>query len=189
MLLLTLAACLTLFLATFENTSIVEFPVILLTVGLTMELALERKHIGKEYIEDEKQSIALGQIAFYTVIALFGIFLTGYAITLVPLTIPAEVTGIDAILYSVLIGISEEQFFRGFLTDLFLRTSPHPVLALLAGALIFTGYHFARYGTQINALAYVFGGGFILGWVAYKSRRISPTMLGHAINNFLSFIR
>jgi membrane protease YdiL (CAAX protease family) len=154
-----------------------------------MELFLERKHIGKEVLEDEKEPATLGKIAYYTVIALFGIFLIGYAINLVPLTIPAALTGTDAILYSVLIGIAEEQFFRGFLTDWLLSVLPSWIMAVSAGAGIFAVYHFARYGTQLNALVYVFAGGFILGWVAYKSRRLSPTMIAHAANNTISYLK
>ena len=152
-----------------------------------MERFLERKY---EHVETENQGKALPQIGLYTVAALFGVFLTGYAVNYVLLSITQlGLTGVNAILYSALIAIAEEQFFRAFILDWMLVRIAQPMVAVFFNAVLFMGYHFARYGTNLNALGYVLGGGFILGWVAYKSQRVSPTMLGHLANNVVTLIR
>mgnify|MGYP001593021923 FL=1 len=183
-----LALAITVYLFTYESSALVIFPAILLIAGVSMEVFLERKKV--EMVDDGTEFKTLKEIGFYTVLALFGIFLTGYAIQKLPMSIsPLTTSPVNAMLYSVLIGVSEEQFFRGFLTDWLLTHMSNVALALISGAGIFTAYHLARYSTSVNALAYVFAGGLILGFVAYRSRRISPTMLAHAGNNAASFLQ
>ena len=181
--LIILAIMITIYLSTFETTTIVLFPAILLITGLIMEFYLEKKREVTDHIT-EKSTIK--SVGYYTVLALFGIFLAGYAIE--KFRPPMELTGYDALLYSMLIAVAEEQFFRGFITDWLLSKIAQPHMALLASALIFTIYHFARYGTKPEALLYAFAGGFILSWVAYKSRRLSPCMLAHILNNAIAVI-
>ncbi len=153
-----------------------------------MELFLERRHIGKETEEDTNLG-NLKIVGYYTLIALFGMFLAGYAINYLSLSIPAQLTGSDAVLYSVLIGIAEAQFFQGFILDWMLTTLSQPAFALAGAAGVATVYHFARYGTQTNALVYVFVGFFIMNWACYKSKRVSPAMLSHALNNLFALLR
>ena len=185
--LIILAVAIVIYLATFETTTVVMFPFFLLVGGVAMEVFLERGH-KPEVVSFSEEKSSLSQVAFYTVLALFGIFLTGYAVNLVPSLKMLSLTGVNAMLYGVLMGIAEEQFFRGFITDWFLANMGNVWVALLASAGVFTAYHFARYGTSANALAYVFFGGLILSWTAWKSRRVSPSMLAHAGNNFISYI-
>jgi membrane protease YdiL (CAAX protease family) len=172
------------YLATFETTTIILFPSILLIGGLTMEMFLERK---REVTDDDATVKSLGKIGYFSVIALFGIFLVGYTVNLFPL-ITLQLTSYSALVYSVLIAVSEEVFFRGFVTDWLLVNMKKTYLALVASAAVFCAYHLARYGTNVNALAYVFFGGFILSWVAYKSKRISPTLIAHVINNAATYM-
>lgn len=172
------------YLSTFETTTIVLFPAVLLLSGLAMELYLERK---REFTDSITEPATMKQIGYYTVIAIFGIFLTGW--TIQQSKIPMQLTGYDALLYGMLIAIAEEQFFRGFITDWLLTKFPHPMMALASAAVIFCVYHLARYGTQIDALIYVFAGGFTLSWVSYKSQRISPAMCGHLLNNVAAILR
>lgn len=152
-----------------------------------MERFLERKY---EQIEHEDEHKALREIGFYTALALFGVFLIGYAVNYVLLSVTQlGLTGINAVLYSALIAVAEEQFFRAFILDWLLSRIALPMVAVFFNAVLFMGYHFARYGTDLNALGYVLGGGLILGLVAYKSKRISPCMAAHVINNVVTLIR
>ncbi len=184
---IVLALAITLYLFTYESTTLVLFPVVLLISGATMELWFERK---QEFVDDNiTESKTLSRIGAWTGIALAGMLVSGASITYVKSNISMQLTGTGAILYSVLIAISEEQFFRGFITDWLLVRFPNPLLAILSSAAIFMVYHFMRYGTSIDALAYVFAGGFILAFVAYKSRLLSPLMLGHVINNIYALVR
>lgn len=178
--LIVLAMMFAVYLATFETTTIILFPAILLIIGIGMEMFLERK---QEYIDHMTEQRTLKEIGYYTILALMGIFLTGF---MVHKFVIVELQGISAVSYSVLMAIAEEQFFRGFITDLLLTKFPNPWMALLSSAAIFTIYHLARYATQPESLTYVLAGGFILSYVAWKSQRISPTMLAHTINNVIA---
>lgn len=146
-----------------------------------MERRLEKK---VETVPDSITSpTTQATILKWTLIALAGIFLMG---VFVKMKFPLEITELGmlvAIIFGFIIGISEEQFFRGFILDWLLSKLPSPSLALLSSAMIFTVYHLAVYGTDFDSLMYVFAGGLILSWVAYKSRRISPPMLAHGLNN------
>jgi len=143
-----------------------------------MERFLEKRH---EAVDDSvTDSSSQKEVLKYTLIALVGIFFMGF---LVKVTFPLELSGYNIIIFGFIIGVAEAQFFRGFITDYLLSTLPNPIFALLGSALIFMVYHFAVYGTQYDSLMYVFAGGLILSWVAYKSRRISPPMIAHGLNN------
>jgi membrane protease YdiL (CAAX protease family) len=98
-----------------------------------------------------------------------------------------ELTGVDAMLYAVLIAVAEEQFFRGAILN-FLLTLTNSTVAIFSSAAIFMVYHFAVYGTSTSNLVYVLVGGLALAWAAYRSGRLSPSILAHVINNVLSFM-
>lgn len=86
--------------------------------------------------------------------------------------------------YGVLIAVAEETIFRGFFANLFItRLSP---FGYFASAAFFTVYHIIAYSADPMALPIVFGAGFVLTYAAAKTRRISTSMTGHMINNFLS---
>lgn len=192
--LLAVAAMATIFLATFETTTVVLFPVILLVTGLTMEFLIERKHPEED---DHIDSNERNTIMIYTIVSILAMFTTGFFVNWT-FEIPTQsvtfiFAGFNALAYTVLIAIAEEQFFRGFITDglltlcqkiRILNLSPFFPLMLSAG--IFCAYHIARYGTSPDALVYVYIGGFILSFVAYRTRRLSPTMFAHVFNNIAS---
>ena len=165
------------------------FPGILLCFGLVMEVYLERQ---REYVSDaETYEMGMKKILPYVIIALIGVFLTGFAIA------NKESPGYQIlndirflIAYGVFMAVAEEQFFRGFILDAILQKIPNimPFMGVLFSAGIFTVYHQARYGGNPDAMLYVFAGGVILSWVAWKSRRLSPVMIAHVINNVLAEI-
>jgi membrane protease YdiL (CAAX protease family) len=124
------------------------------------------------------------QIFYYTLIALAGIsfgslFASGIAPRL-PTSIISENAGLVAVGFSVLMAIAETQFFQG---ELLMLMKPMGVGAVLASALVFTGYHWKVYGTNQASLVYVFVGGLALAYAAYKTRRITSSMIAHIINN------
>lgn len=127
---------------------------------------------------DEKTSKT---IIYYTALAVVGISLSGLAVK----AVPAQLVGWSVVLYGALMAVAEERFFRKFLTNFFV-SKLSPSIGLITSALIFTIFHFAIYGTQVTALVYVFFGGLILGWVAYRSQRLSPSQLGHIISNLVA---
>lgn len=177
--LIVISMMLTVYLATFETTTLVLFPGILLLIGLVMESYME-KH--REFVDHITETSSLKAIGYFTIIALMGMFMSGYMIDRTSMTL---LSGFSAISYGVLMAVAEEQFFRGFITDFLVTRFPSYVLALITSACIFTMYHLARYGGRADAMMYVFAGGFILSWVSWKSKRLSPCMLAHAINNVI----
>jgi membrane protease YdiL (CAAX protease family) len=181
--LLTALACFILiYLATFEQSFVILFPAVLLITGIVLQFYLQRR---VEVVDSLAKSA--GDIGFYTLIALAGIAIASFTAPALAKLPKMELTGVDAMLYAVLIAVAEEQFFRGAILN-FLLTLTNPTLAILSSAAIFMVYHFAVYGTILANLIYVLIGGLVLSWVAYRSGRLSPSILAHVLNNTLSFL-
>ncbi len=164
------------------TTTILLIPIILLILGITLRFYV-RGHIPQDVRIDEEEAKGIGK---YTLLALIGISMGSLFSRVLfrpPLTI--ALSTVDQLLYGTLYAISEEQFFRGFVVDFFLwKTNPY--FAILASAAIFTVYHLRVYGSSIEALMYVLIAGVMLAWVAWKSRRTSPSIIAHICNNLLS---
>ena len=174
-----IAVMITLYLATFQVTSVILFPVILLLSGFMLQFYVLRHIEIVNHLTEERTLVSIG---YYSALALVAIAISGY----IAQNMPFELTGIDAYLFAYLMAISEEQFFRGFITNFFLLKLNNPLLAIVASGFVFCIYHLARYGTEPSALMYVFLGGCILSWVAYRSGRLSPVMIAHTINNLIA---
>jgi membrane protease YdiL (CAAX protease family) len=156
---------------------------------MVMEYQLERKGTGfrKEDKPVEKETKkSLTNTSYYAIIGFVGILVTGYAINFANYINSLAITSFDAVLFSSLMAISEEMFFRGFILDLLLVSIKLSWIAIFASAGVFTLYHLARYGTQLDSLLYVFGGGLILSWITWKSRRLGPSIIAHTANNILA---
>jgi len=177
-----LAVMIVIYLSTFETTVVILFPAVLLITGLVLQFYLQRR---VEVVDSLAESA--GNIGFYTLVALAGIALAGFVSPAVSRLPKMELTGVDAMLYAVLISISEEQFFRGAILN-FLLSLTNATVAIFSSAAIFMVYHFAVYGTSTSNLVYVLVGGLALAWADYRSGRISPSMLAHLINNLAAFI-
>ncbi len=181
-----LAVLICIYLSTYETSAIILFPAILLISGIMLQFYLLRKVETVNHVAE-----SAGNIGFYTLIALAGMALGGLVCPALARAVPMQkmqLTGSDAIMYSILIVVAEENFFRGAITN-FLFTMLPPMPALMGGAAIFTVYHLAIYGIGVSVLLYVLVGGIVLGWVGYRSGRLSPCVLSHILNNVLSFMR
>jgi len=181
---MTALACFILvYLATFEQSYSIIFPAVLLVSGLILQIYFSRKI---EVVDSLVQSAP--NILFYTLVALAGIALASFVAPLLqPPVQKMQLTPFHAMLYSLLIAVAEEQFFRGALLNFLLSSFKGlAFLAIALNAAVFTVYHFAVYQTAIGALVYVFIGGLVLAWVAWRSNRLSPSMLAHVINNLIA---
>jgi membrane protease YdiL (CAAX protease family) len=139
------------------------------------------RNVSEDPQIDQKES---HQIFYYTLVALAGIsfgslFAVGVAPRL-PASIISENAGLIVMGFSVLMAIAETQFFQG---ELLMLMKPLGAGSILASALVFTGYHWKVYGTSQASLVYVFVGGLALAYVAYKTRRITSSMIAHIVNN------
>lgn len=98
-----------------------------------------------------------------------------------------ELTGIDGILFGVMMAVGEEQLWRTGMTNWLLQHLKVPFIAFLSSALIFTVYHLAVYGDVLFALVYVFSAGLILAYVDEMSGVDTPSKIAHIINNVLAY--
>lgn len=164
-----------------------------------MEYSLERK--GKGFLSEDSPDDSLqGKEAlstmYYGLIGLFGMLLTGYMMSFRDFIAtnyfaslsPILLSGVDAILFSSLMAISEEMLFRGFILDALIRwIKGHPYFPIAINSAIFTVYHLARYGLSYNLL-YILAGGFILAWITWRTRRLGPAIIAHTLNNIIATI-
>lgn len=110
------------------------------------------------------------------------------AIWIVQKTAPFNlvVSPISTKLFSVLMGVAEECFFRVGLTTVFYKMTNQAWLAIIASSGIWTVYHISRYGgSGIGVFLVIFMVGCVLGWVMLSSKMGDGVIFGHAIVNFL----
>lgn len=86
---------------------------------------------------------------------------------------------------TVLMGVSEDVFFRGFITA-WLIALMGPMLGILCGSGVFTIYHFNVYGGDSMGLMVVFGAGLVLGWCMFHTRSLTAPILAHVLVNFVA---
>jgi len=87
----------------------------------------------------------------------------------------------------ILVAVAEEQFFRGALTNLFIRSVGVAGAIVLSGG-IFGIYHLAVYGSQPVTMVIVAAAGSILALTAVRTGRVSTPMLAHVANNVVAGI-
>ena len=115
--------------------------------------------------------------------------LAGVMISNVASKFTASSVSVPPALFSVLIGISEETFFRGFVQSLAESLTNNTIFAIIISSAIFTTYHFAVYSGTPQALFVMFGAGLVLGTVFSLSRRLSINYTCHGIYNLLAMLR
>ena len=110
-----------------------------------------------------------------------------YAVNIYGLTLSLSALPISGCLFLVLMGISEEVLFRGFLTTLFVKMTGSSHIAVALSSVVGMVYHAAVYGASNTNLAIVFGSFFVLGFsYVLSGYRLSVPMVAHAIVNFLA---
>lgn len=165
------------------------YPLLLLVGCTVFRVFLNKPVTTDEYIDEpERKNIFVNYL-----IALSGIFIGTYMvrdlykhptnpIPLLGIAFP-QLGVIDMALFSGLMAIVEEQFFRGEIFEWLTNRMPAPGLAIILSSAFFTAYHFQIYGSNIDSLLYVFVGGVVLAWAVYRSRRLAPASLAHLTNN------
>jgi len=109
-----------------------------------------------------------------------------YVNQLVPLTF--EFSIVDPQVFSVLIGVAEECFFRVFLCGLFYRMTNNAFIAIVGSSAIWANYHVARYGGSMNVLVMIFLCGCVLGASFIFTRSGDGALLGHGVVNYLAYV-
>lgn len=138
--------------------------------------------------EDEEIDAQEGRNVFvYAGVAVVVFFTLAYFVPLIPpqylpaLSVATLTSFVSSQLFVLLIAVSEEQFFRGFLANLFIQRVG--ILGIPLNGAVFMIYHFAVYGTSGINLLIVLGAGITLAYIAWATGRVSPTILAHVANN------
>lgn len=174
------------FIFVLEMLSLMIYPMLLLVGALLLRVYVN-KRVKKDPSVDEREGKSI--FMFY-LIALIGIGLGNLFIEGLydyPIENYLSSASTDAVLFTVLMAIVEEAFFRGELLE-WLTTVMPPSFAVISDAAIFMGYHLNVYGRDPECLLYVFIGGLSLAFVTIQSRRLSPAMLAHITNNLVSVL-
>lgn len=110
------------------------------------------------------------------------------AIWMVNMRVPFSLTAtpLSSKLFSVLMGVAEECFFRLWMVTFINKFTKSSILAVGVSSGIWTTYHIARYAGQPNAFFVVFIAGLILGFAMLYSKRADGVIFAHAIVNFLA---
>ncbi len=91
-------------------------------------------------------------------------------------------------MFAVIMAVSEETFFRYFLTKLFSNLTTNKISIIIVGLMMFPAYHFWRYGPYLPLLIVTALCGVVLSWVYIQSEMPSAVILPHALINYMGFI-
>jgi len=176
-----LSTVLFLYAATWMDPSLVQksvVAIILMLAGVTFSLLLGFLKPGK--VKTTVSQGASTNILLWVVICLGAVYVMNWSTTW---RVQASMV-LGSVAFAVLIGVCEEIFFRGFITN-WLITLVGPVWGLLAGAGVFAIYHFQVYGQDLNSVLITFGAGLMLGWAMYTTRSLTAPVVAHMIVNFV----
>lgn len=172
------------YLATFDMGVVILFPAILLITGISLQMYVGHKVDEDKHIDRNEA----GNIMFYAVVCLAVIAVTSFFVSVLPNMVEElSFTPTETMLYSILMAVAEEHFFRGAVTGFLLKLTVPP-LAILGSGAIFGVYHLAVYGSNASSMIYVMVAGMVLSWAAYRTQRLSPGILAHVANNILSTV-
>jgi membrane protease YdiL (CAAX protease family) len=176
------------YLYTFDLGLLNIFPALLLVMGITMNIYVNRSISYGEALEGG----SFRNILIYSVLAVAGLGVASVAAGLsATFFIPGSITQLsitDQVVFGIMIAIAEEQFFRGFLTSFFYSRFNSTALGVVASAAVFCVYHLAVYGDASANLVYVFVAGAFLSYCAIASKRITVPIIGHVLNNILAVL-
>jgi len=96
-------------------------------------------------------------------------------------------TIIETKLFYLTAAVSEELFFRYYIQTKIGQSLPMVKgLSVVITSMLFTVYHFTVYGSNIYALYAVFYSSLVLSVIYYLSKRLSTSMLVHAMVNLIA---
>lgn len=131
-----------------------------------------------------------------TINAFFGVFTfpsSGlFPLTLLSLFSPIFFFGV------FLIPPAEEQFFRGWITNLALKVGgpmlaipvsgiSFAILPLVISAITFSVFHFGVYGFTMQTFLILMGSGAVMAFIDIQTGRVSTSMISHILNNAIAF--
>lgn len=177
------AFLLCLYLSTFDLGVLIIFPVVLLTSGILLQYYMLKK--PSQVREKHITSKSATNLTYYTVLgfgALMGIGFAAPQVEKLPFLSQIQtLSTTPAIMFTSLIAIGEEHFFRGWLTNYLSKKSVF--FGIFGSAAVFAAFHLAIYGMSVSALFYVLASGVLLAWIGIHSGRLFVPMMIHILNN------
>ena len=179
-----LCVCLSIYLYTIDRTFLTIFPCLLIISAIVMQWRFGLTETDETIDETEFSNLIL-----YGSLAVMGAFLSASVTSKLLANQLLSFNLGHRILYGINAAIAEEEFFRGFLTNLLLKWSDGAAgLSIVASSAAFMAYHFSVYGMQpTSTLLYVMSSGLSLGASAWKTDRLSTNILAHAFVNMIAF--
>jgi len=178
------------YLLTFDVSFATAFPAFLLLGSLVMQRYLYKRIEEDTSIDDEEA----GSIMYFTLLALLGIGVGSLFVSRTLFIFPAQINGPMGplllgmfslnVLQACLMAVAEENFFRGIFLQFFSSFGMGPSIS--ATAMIGVIYHLRVYGASDSGLYYVGIAWIVFGYAAWRTKRISPLIVAHVINNILA---
>jgi membrane protease YdiL (CAAX protease family) len=110
-----------------------------------------------------------------------------YIVNLYSSTLQLSSVPISQTLFQMLMGVSEEAVFRGFICTAFTKMSHSSLVGVVVSSLFGTAYHAAVYGSINMNMLIVFGSFCVLGMTYVLSGyRLSVPMTAHVLVNYIS---
>lgn len=188
------AASQLLFLGTFGAAviGVTVFILTILIVGIVLSMWLGMAEKDDSMDPEERSQLLVWSVLSLAVIGMLNILnlfkpAAGTVLSTALLNVSEDARMLVSRMLGVLIAVAEEQFFRGALTNIFLRNLGSAGAVVLSGV-IFGVYHLAVYGSQPTTLFIVAAAGSILAYAAIKTGRVSTPMIAHVANNVLAGI-
>ncbi|MCW1309109.1 MAG: CPBP family intramembrane glutamic endopeptidase [Candidatus Nanoarchaeia archaeon] len=158
------------------------FPLVIAVTGLVFmsisgTTSVSDEALGEKYSELNERNL------FYIILALGTFLLTGLVVRWLPLEV-YKLSTLDRKVYATLMAVSEEAFFRGFITSFLYRMLYNPYLSSIFSGLIFSIYHLGVY-QQLDAIIYTFMAGVILAYIFIQSKSLFPGTVAHIVNNLM----
>jgi len=187
-----LAASQLLFLGTFGAAvvGVAVFVLAIMLVGIVMAMWLGFSERDESIDPVERRDLLVWSMVGLATIGLLNLLqlfkpAAGTILSIALANVAEDARMLVSRMLGILVAVAEEQFFRGALTNLFIRTVGVAAAIPLSGV-IFGVYHLAVYGSQPITMLIVAGAGSILAFTAVRTGRVSTPMLAHVANNVVA---
>ena len=161
-----------------ETSLLASGAITIMIAGLTLGVVFRTYSFDMNLSKKE-----FAQIMTWTIACMGVVLMMNYA---TPRFSEIELAGFNPRFFGVLMGVSEETFFRGFLLPWLHRLTKSGILAVLLSASAFAVFHLNVYSGQLSSLIIVLGGGLVLGYATLRTQRLTPATSGHCFINFLA---
>ncbi|MFC1754231.1 CPBP family intramembrane glutamic endopeptidase [Thermoproteota archaeon] len=168
-------------------------PISMITLGFPLGTAVSGGFkINPKFSAETSQSIlyymAISTSMFFiiNVTKQFAVSINMVSDALLPQTVVLAIIPLS--MFAVIMAVSEEIFFRYYLTKLFSNMKNNWTAIIFVGMGLFPTYHLWRYGPYPPLLIVTALCGAVLSWAYIRSGTPSAVLLPHALVNYMGFV-